>query len=85
MECTEDPWTDESTEDSGKEESARDRWTEAEKVWGIVLWEEPPWCYVKGGFHPVCIGDSFKNGRYTIRHKLGYGSSSTVWLAKDQM
>lgn len=39
--------------------------------------------YRPGGFHPVCLGDTFKNGRYKIHHKLGWGGYSTVWLAKD--
>ena len=39
--------------------------------------------YRPGGFHPVCLGDTFQNGRYEIYHKLGWGGFSTVWLAKD--
>jgi serine/threonine-protein kinase SRPK3 len=39
--------------------------------------------YRPGGFHPVCLGDTFKDGRYKIHHKLGWGGYSTVWLAKD--
>ena len=38
--------------------------------------------YCVGGFHPVHIGDRFHD-RYQIFHKLGFGSFSTVWLAKD--
>lgn len=49
----------------------------------------PDWCeenefYEVGGLHPVLIGDSLRNGRYTVLHKLGYGGFSTVWLAHDQ-
>ncbi|KAJ4475817.1 kinase-like protein [Lentinula lateritia] len=40
--------------------------------------------YRPGGFHPVNIGDEFADGRYKILHKLGFGGSSTVWLARDQ-
>ncbi|KAI0414055.1 kinase-like domain-containing protein [Xylaria grammica] len=40
--------------------------------------------YTAGGFHPVNLGDTFREGRYTIRHKLGYGGFSTVWLAHDR-
>ena len=39
--------------------------------------------YRLGGYHPVCLGDTFKNGRYKIHHKIGFGAYSTVWLAKD--
>lgn len=31
----------------------------------------------------MTLGDTFHGGRYTIKHKLGYGGYSTVWLAKD--
>lgn len=36
-----------------------------------------------GGFDPISIGDVFA-GRYKVLHKLGYGGSSTVWLAQDR-
>ena len=39
--------------------------------------------YRPGGFHPVCLGDTFKDDRYRIHDKLGWGGYSTVWLAKD--
>jgi len=39
--------------------------------------------YCAGGFHPVCLGDKFKDGRYEVVHKLGWGGFSTVWLARD--
>lgn len=39
--------------------------------------------YKQGGYHPVAIGDLFKDGRYQIVRKLGWGHFSTVWLAKD--
>ena len=42
-------------------------------------WED----YCKGGYHPVHIGDTFSDGRYTVVRKLGWGHFSTVWLAKD--
>lgn len=42
-------------------------------------WED----YVKGGYHPVHIGDQFSEARYTVVRKLGWGHFSTVWLAKD--
>ncbi|KAJ5935369.1 hypothetical protein N7466_004916 [Penicillium verhagenii] len=40
--------------------------------------------YRPGGYHPVTLGDVFKNDRYKIYHKLGWGGYSTVWLAKDR-
>lgn len=42
-------------------------------------WED----YVKGGYHPVLIGDTFSEGRYVVVRKLGWGHFSTVWLAND--
>lgn len=39
--------------------------------------------YCSGGYHPVHIGDTIGDGRYEVVHKLGYGGSSTVWLAED--
>jgi serine/threonine-protein kinase SRPK3 len=41
--------------------------------------------YKIGGFHPVRLGDTFKEGSYTICHKLGWGGDSTVWLAYDRV
>ncbi|KAJ7883876.1 kinase-like domain-containing protein [Mycena olivaceomarginata] len=40
--------------------------------------------YRPGGFHPMSIGDEFAHGRYRVIHKLGFGGSSTIWLARDQ-
>ena len=37
-----------------------------------------------GGYHPIHLGDTFKEGRYRVLHKLGYGGFSTVWLALDK-
>ena len=31
------------------------------------------------------VGDTFKDGRYRVIHKLGYGSYSMVWLARDHL
>jgi serine/threonine protein kinase len=39
--------------------------------------------YRPGGYHPILIDDRFQN-RYRIVHKLGYGSYSTIWLARDK-
>lgn len=46
---------------------------------------EPLFRYRPGGFHPVHLGDTFKEGRYRVIHKLGYGGFSTIWLARDDM
>lgn len=39
--------------------------------------------YKPGGYHPVHLGDRFHN-RYEVVHKLGHGTYSTIWLARDQ-
>ncbi|KAK3937877.1 kinase-like domain-containing protein [Diplogelasinospora grovesii] len=39
--------------------------------------------YTPGGYHPLKISDRL-HGRYRIVHKLGYGASSTTWLARDE-
>ncbi|KAF7712438.1 Protein kinase domain-containing protein [Penicillium ucsense] len=44
---------------------------------------EPLEQYQPGGYHPVKIGDHF-HSRYRVIHKLGYGSYSTIWLARDE-
>jgi serine/threonine protein kinase len=40
--------------------------------------------YQPGGYHPISIGDTFDHGRFRVLHKLGFGGSSTVWLARDR-
>lgn len=45
--------------------------------------EEDSEDYCKGGYHPVVIGEEYKDGRYTVVRKLGWGHFSTVWLARD--
>ncbi|KAI5794414.1 kinase-like domain-containing protein [Peziza echinospora] len=39
--------------------------------------------YCTGGYHPVQVGEQFKDGRYTVVQKLGWGHFSTVWLSRD--
>ncbi|KAK4860831.1 hypothetical protein LT330_004562 [Penicillium expansum] len=39
--------------------------------------------YRPGGYHPIQIGDLF-HSRYRVIHKLGHGSYSTAWLARDE-
>lgn len=46
---------------------------------------EPLERYRKGGYHPIHLGDTLKDGRYKILHKLGWGGYATVWLARDLM
>lgn len=38
--------------------------------------------YYSNQYYPICIGEMLID-RYIIVHKLGYGSFSTVWLARD--
>ncbi len=53
--------------------------------------EEDEEDYVKGGYHPVKLGDEFEvdkdregqTKRYRVMRKLGWGHFSTVWLGKD--
>ncbi|KAM3524579.1 hypothetical protein NHJ13051_004448 [Beauveria bassiana] len=40
--------------------------------------------YRPGGYHPVLLGDLFDDGQYQVIRKLGEGSFSTVWLARDE-
>lgn len=44
---------------------------------------EQPLNYCPGGLHPVHLWDSLDCGRYKVIHKLGYETSSTIWLARD--
>ncbi|KAF4991240.1 hypothetical protein FGRMN_7955 [Fusarium graminum] len=39
--------------------------------------------YGVGGYHPVHLGDVYDNGRYRVVHKINYGDTSTIWLARD--
>jgi serine/threonine-protein kinase SRPK3 len=47
--------------------------------------EEDSEDYCKGGYHPVQVGEQYKDGKYTIVRKLGWGHFSTVWLSKDNV
>lgn len=40
--------------------------------------------YRPGGYHPIEIGERLRD-RYIIVHKLGSGSYSTLWLARDEL
>lgn len=39
--------------------------------------------YKPGGYHPAFKGEKYKDGRYVLVRKLGWGHFSTVWLARD--
>lgn len=39
--------------------------------------------YHVGGYHPVHLQDEYSDRRYRIVHKIGFGTYSTVWLAKE--
>jgi len=45
--------------------------------------EESPADYNAGGYLPINVKDVFKDGRYTVVRKLGWGHFSTVWLVRD--
>jgi len=45
--------------------------------------EEDSEDYCKGGYHPVTVGETFKDGKYVVVRKLGWGHFSTVWLSRD--
>lgn len=45
--------------------------------------EEDSEDYCKGGYHPVTVGEDYKDGKYTVIQKLGWGHFSTVWLSRD--
>ncbi|KAI9861943.1 MAG: serine/threonine protein kinase, CMGC group [Trichoglossum hirsutum] len=45
--------------------------------------EEDSEDYCKGGYHPVTVGETFKDAKYTVVRKLGWGHFSTVWLSRD--
>ncbi|CAK7263652.1 serine/threonine protein kinase, CMGC [Sporothrix epigloea] len=49
----------------------------------ITADEEDSEDYCKGGYHPVQIGENYKDGKYTVVRKLGWGHFSTVWLSRD--
>jgi len=48
----------------------------------IKIEEETIPLYVADRYYPVRIGEVF-NSRYQVVGKLGYGTTSTVWLCRD--
>lgn len=41
--------------------------------------------YKPGGYHPAFKGETYKDDRYVLVRKLGWGHFSTVWLARDTL
>ncbi|KAF7726972.1 serine/threonine protein kinase, CMGC group [Apophysomyces ossiformis] len=68
---------DRSKESRSSSASAEDNYQEEDA-------EEDVKDYCKGGYHPVQIGEKFKDGKYVVLRKLGWGHFSTVWLVRDQ-
>lgn len=49
-----------------------------------VVLEEEMFDELKAGdYYPVNIGDLFASNKYQVVGKLGFGSTSTVWLARN--
>jgi serine/threonine-protein kinase SRPK3 len=71
MEVSEEDDEESSDEESSEEDEA------------VLREEESLKDYCAGGYHPVHVGEKFKDGRYEVVRKLGWGHFSTVWLAKD--
>ncbi|KAI0502815.1 kinase-like domain-containing protein [Xylaria bambusicola] len=46
---------------------------------------EPLHRYRPGGYHPILLGDLFKDQRYKVIQKIGWGGNSTTWVARDQL
>jgi hypothetical protein len=45
---------------------------------------EKTYDYEYGGHHPIHLGDRLgKDGRYSVKQKLGNGGSANVWLRGD--
>ena len=47
-------------------------------------WECPTEDIANLTYLSVPLGEQFEKGRYVIVRKLGWGSFSTVWLARDR-
>lgn len=49
---------------------------------GTILEEESLSQFNKGEYYPVCIGDVYAS-KYQILGELGFGTTATVWLARN--
>lgn len=49
-----------------------------------ILEEEQFEEFQRGSFYPINVGDILVE-KYQVVGKLGYGSTSTVWLARDML
>ena len=72
-ERAEDTATTSSASPSGSRDDESSRTSEDEGADG----------YKRGGYHPVRLGESYGDGRYVVRKKLGWGHFSTCWLVED--
>ncbi|OHE93157.1 protein kinase domain-containing protein [Colletotrichum orchidophilum] len=61
----------------------KERYELGDRYWDNEEPEEPYMAYEEGMLHPVKLGDQLLDGKYTVIHKLGSGSFSTVWLAHN--
>ncbi|KAK4690357.1 serine/threonine-protein kinase SRPK3, partial [Lecanoromycetidae sp. Uapishka_2] len=77
--ATNSPLSHNKTQTSRSSSSSSSRDDQAE----VTAEEEDSEDYCKGGYHPVSVGESFKDGKYIVTRKLGWGHFSTVWLSRD--
>ncbi|KAK6357882.1 serine/threonine protein kinase, CMGC group [Orbilia blumenaviensis] len=72
-----------TTAAANSESQARQQSDDSEEENEVTADEEDFEDYCKGGYHPVEVGEQFKDGKYTVIRKLGWGHFSTVWLSRD--
>ncbi|KAF3219984.1 serine/threonine protein kinase, CMGC group [Orbilia oligospora] len=72
-----------TTTAAAPESQARQQSDDSEEENEVTADEEDFEDYCKGGYHPVEVGEQFKDGKYTVIRKLGWGHFSTVWLSRD--